>query len=410
MKRKILIFALCCTLLLGVFSVSAFAEEGEKEYYIKSFELKDSGHNFTGYVGSGESVKYAYTFDFTCGGQSFDGFTINFGQNSFSFQSGSSGKSLISGSSLYNKDLYNCSFNDYVLIDEPVYNWFVDNTNSLDAKVVEPHIHSYTSSIIAPTCTENGYTSYICECGDSYTDNEVAALGHSYSSMVVAPTCTEEGFTTHTCSNCGDSYTDSETAVIPHNYTTSSITPPTCTEKGGTSYVCSVCSHTYTEGNIDALGHNYSSSVIDPTCTEEGFTSHTCLTCGDVYTDNTVAPLGHSYSSIVTAPTCTKEGYTTHTCSVCNDKIIDTKVEALGHTFDEKMCTVCRAPNPDYYVRARDFASVISNLGDQLKVGPVVSVLVLVAGACVGLVFMWWAVRKLVHALMSAFKKGKISL
>ena len=402
MKRKILIFALCCTLLLGVFSVSAFAEEDNNEYYLKSWQFNST---------LPLDVSFTQNFNFVSYDREFNEISIASSGMIYKNTDTNSSWSSYKNSHIWEKTQFQfVTSEDYQLVSSVFYYYVVANSVTYDGYVVEVHDHSYTSSIIAPTCTEKGYTSYICECGDIYTDNEVAALGHSYSSTVVAPTCTDEGFTIHTCSNCGDSYTDSETAVIPHNYTTSSITPPTCTEKGGTSYVCSVCSHTYTEGNIDALGHNYSSSVIDPTCTEEGFTSHTCLTCGDVYTDNTVAPLGHSYSSIVTAPTCTKEGYTTHICSVCNDKLIDTKVEALGHTFDEKMCTVCRAPNPDYYVRARDFASVISNLGDQLKVGPVVSVLVLVVGSCVGLVFMWCAVRKLVHAYMSAFKKGKISL
>ncbi len=41
--------------------------------------------------------------------------------------------------------------------------------------------HSYTSTVIAPTCTEEGYTRFTCSnCYDTYTENEVAALGHSY--------------------------------------------------------------------------------------------------------------------------------------------------------------------------------------------------------------------------------------
>ncbi|MBQ7962522.1 MAG: hypothetical protein IJ289_07965 [Clostridia bacterium] len=39
------------------------------------------------------------------------------------------------------------------------------------------HEHSYTSVVTAPTCTEKGYTTYTCECGDSYKDNYVDATG-----------------------------------------------------------------------------------------------------------------------------------------------------------------------------------------------------------------------------------------
>lgn len=61
-------------------------------------------------------------------------------------------------------------------------------------------------------------------------------------------------------------------------------------------------------------------------------------------------------------------------------------------------------------VTSADFLSVLTNLQSQISVATVVEVLAVLAGACVGLAFMWWGVRKLVRALMAAFKKGKISL
>lgn len=56
------------------------------------------------------------------------------------------------------------------------------------------------------------------------------------------------------------------------------------------------------------------------------------------------------------------------------------------------------------------FTSVITALQAQLSVTTVVEVLAYVAGISVGLVFMWWGVRKASRALMSAFKKGKLRL
>ena len=33
----------------------------------------------------------------------------------------------------------------------------------------EPHEHSYSAAeTLAPSCTEQGYTLYVCECGESY--------------------------------------------------------------------------------------------------------------------------------------------------------------------------------------------------------------------------------------------------
>ena len=40
------------------------------------------------------------------------------------------------------------------------------------------HTHTYTPAVTAPTCTEQGYTTYICACGDSYVADYVEATGH----------------------------------------------------------------------------------------------------------------------------------------------------------------------------------------------------------------------------------------
>ena len=61
-------------------------------------------------------------------------------------------------------------------------------------------------------------------------------------------------------------------------------------------------------------------------------------------------------------------------------------------------------------VSSSDWESVINALTSQISVSTVVGVLATVVAAGIGLVFMWWGVRKAVNSLMSAFKKGKMSL
>ena len=89
-------------------------------------------------------------------------------------------------------------------------------------KVINPgdpgHVHEYKAVITAPTCTEKGYTTYTCSCGDAHIGDEVAALGHDYQAVVTEPTCTEGGFTTHTCARCGDSYISDAAAALGHDF------------------------------------------------------------------------------------------------------------------------------------------------------------------------------------------------
>ncbi len=80
------------------------------------------------------------------------------------------------------------------------------------------HVHSYDEAVTDPTCTEQGFITHTCSCGDSYVDTYVDALGHDYEDAVTAPTCTERGYTTHTCSRCGDSYVDNYVDASGHTF------------------------------------------------------------------------------------------------------------------------------------------------------------------------------------------------
>lgn len=52
--------------------------------------------------------------------------------------------------------------------------------NVMSNDSVDEHAHNYSSVVTPPTCTEKGYTTYTCECGDSYVSDYVEALGHSF--------------------------------------------------------------------------------------------------------------------------------------------------------------------------------------------------------------------------------------
>ena len=77
-------------------------------------------------------------------------------------------------------------------------------------KCVEAHEHSYTAVVTAPTCTEKGYTTHTCSCGDSYVDTYTDALGHAWDSGKVTkqPTETETGVKTYTCTRCNATKTE----------------------------------------------------------------------------------------------------------------------------------------------------------------------------------------------------------
>lgn len=61
-------------------------------------------------------------------------------------------------------------------------------------------------------------------------------------------------------------------------------------------------------------------------------------------------------------------------------------------------------------VTAADWASVITALTNQVSVSTIVAVLATTVAAGIGLVFMWWGLRKAVRTIMAAFRKGKLSV
>ena len=208
-----------------------------------------------------------------------------------------------------------------------------------DTVVVDLLGHSYGAVVTAPTCTEQGYTTYTCNrCQFAYEDNFVDATGHVWSWVIdKEATYTETGLKHQECAVCDA--IQSVNTVIPvktheHNYTSEVTTEPTCTEKGVETFTCSICNDTYTQ-DIPALGHSYKSTVTVPTCTEKGYTTYTCTVCGDSYMADGVPALGHiEVVDSAVSPTCTTTGLTEGKhCSVCGKTLIQQDVvPALGHT------------------------------------------------------------------------------
>ncbi len=147
-----------------------------------------------------------------------------------------------------------------------------------------PKGHSYSEKVVAPTCTELGYTIYTCEsCGDSYKADYVDKAAHDYTKTVTAPTCTALGYTVYECKNCDYKYISDYTDKINHSYI-ADVTEPTCTASGYTVYTCENCGKNYTADYKDMTGHNPSDWIIDePATIEHAGEKHIeCLTCGEV--------------------------------------------------------------------------------------------------------------------------------
>lgn len=166
----------------------------------------------------------------------------------------------------------------------------------------------------------------------------------AFTDTVVAPTCTEQGYTHHVCTVKGCTYApvdDTFVEAAGHKWALTTTLPPTCTEKGTQFYKCSVCGATRTE-KIAPLGHDLSRCDLKPaaTCTQPGRAVGTCARCG-VQIDEVIPAKGHDYSYAETsvAPTCTEPGHYKGTCPTCG-KDYDDVVPALGHDWGEWVTSI----------------------------------------------------------------------
>ena len=184
------------------------------------------------------------------------------------------------------------------------------------------HIAAFTDTVVAPTCTEQGYTHHVCTVKgcpyDAVDDTFVEAAGHKWAlTTTLPPTCTEKGTQFYKCSVCGATRTE-KIAPLGHDLSRCDLRPAaTCTQPGRAVGACARCGVQIDEV-IPAKGHDYSyaETSVAPTCTEPGHYKGTCPTCGKDY-DDAVPALGHDWGEWVTSiePTVSTVGYRYHVCN-----------------------------------------------------------------------------------------------
>ena len=194
---------------------------------------------------------------------------------------------------------------------------------------------------------------------------------HNYQTTIIPPTCSEQGYTSHKCDKCEDEYIDEYTAPLNHNYDIGTVTKePTCIEEGNVEYKCTVCEYTYNEVLPLADHVIVFEEGKKPTCTSLGLIGKTyCKVCNEEFAEEEILDyVEHNYKEEIINPTCTSLGYTTYTCVECGHSNIDNYVDKLQHEFVSDKCIVCGIADNSTYKSTYGYEQLLTeNNGENLQ-------------------------------------------
>ena len=185
--------------------------------------------------------------------------------------------------------------------------------------------HTYRAEVVAPTCTEGGYTLKVCRiCNFSDITDRKDALGHDMKHNVVAPTCIDDGYTESYCARC-DKQFENSSIVKSEGKHVWNLENASCTE----DMICTACG----ERSAKATGHSFGTDGI---CTNDGCNER----CAHEY----------SYLKDVEA-TCTKRAHKLHQCSICfGTKEVEYTGDPIAHEMENGVCKVCGISSSTYYL------------------------------------------------------------
>ncbi len=192
------------------------------------------------------------------------------------------------------------------------------------------HTHSYTAVVTAPTCTDQGYTTYTCTCGNSYQADYADTLGHDMGEWCDLP----GEIARRDCNRTGCDYYETKSTAHVHTYKAVITVAPTCTKPGYTTYTCA-CGDTYAGDHVLALGHKYAEiSRVDATCTENGSKQLRCEVCAAGYTE-VLGSTGHVIDQEgMSGPSCTGSAVQYAQCQACHEQI-ELPQLSVGHTMGQ---------------------------------------------------------------------------
>lgn len=216
------------------------------------------------------------------------------------------------------------------------YHCYFMGYNALTKQSLGAAQHTHTAgepkqeNVVPATCTTDGSYDEVIRCTE---DNEIIstehhvipATGHKFVDTVVAPTCTAQGYTLHKCSVCGEETKDTYKDALGHEYGEWVIDKPATEDTEGSKHRDCIRGDDTQTAVIPQLSHVHTPGAavkeneVPATCEAEGSYDEVVRCTKDneiISTKHHVIPaLGHKWKATkVVAPTYESEGYTEYVC------------------------------------------------------------------------------------------------
>lgn len=216
------------------------------------------------------------------------------------------------------------------------YHCYFMGYNALTKQSLGAAQHTHTAgepkqeNVVPATCTTDGSYDEVIRCTE---DNEIIstehhvipATGHKFVDTVVAPTCTAQGYTLHKCSVCGEETKDTYTDALGHEYGKWVIDKPATEDTEGSKHRDCIRGDDTQTAVIPQLSHVHTPGAavkeneVPATCEAEGSYDEVVRCTKDneiISTKHHVIPaLGHKWKATkVVAPTYESQGYTEYVC------------------------------------------------------------------------------------------------
>ena len=247
----------------------------------------------------------------------------------------------------------------------------------IEARTVDALGHEYATTIIAPTCSEYGYTLHTCSrCGDYYITDVVEKVAHTPGEAVreneVAATCESAGSyeTVIYCTECGAEISREETEIPALVHTEGEWivdAEADCTHDGRCHKVCTVCGKLLETGTIEATGHNYGETLtVEATCETAGYTYHVCDACWHEEKLSDIPATGHTEGEwiVEVEADCTHDGSRHKVCAVCGKLLKTETIEAAGHSYGETLTVEATCETAGYTYHVCDACDYVERVSD----------------------------------------------